>query len=222
MKYHKYQIGTTLRKMDPSRDPIFDLNKDQLELIGNASKIVLVILAAAGAITLAAVAPNIFTTLDKLYKLKGKKYTKRQKEIKTAQTFYYLKKSGLIKFTKNKNDIKLFLSSLGKKKVDQISFEALSITKPKKWDGRWWQVAADIPTKGYRQGADALRYKLKQMGFCSLQRTLWFYPYDPRKQLEIVLEHYNLGKFVTVMEVSRMDEQDEKVLKTYFNLHNTF
>lgn len=221
MSHSKYQIGTTLRKMDPNKDPIFNLSKEQIRLIGDASKIILAIIAAAGTITLAAVAPNIFIALDKLYKLKGKKYTKRQKEIKTAQTFYYLKKSGLIKFAKNTNDVRLFLSSLGKKKVEQIKFESLSVTKSKRWDGKWWQVAADIPTKECRQGADALRYKLKQMGFCSLQRTLWFYPYDPRKQIEIVAEHYGISKFVTVMEINRMDVQDEKVLKKYFNLHHT-
>ena len=83
-------------------------------------------------------------------------------------------------------------------------------------------MAADIPTKGYRQGADALRAKLKQMGFCPLQRTLWFYPYDPRKQLEVIVNHYGIGEFVTVMEISRMDIQDEKVLKKYFNLLRIF
>ncbi|MBI5530550.1 MAG: hypothetical protein HY918_03550 [Candidatus Doudnabacteria bacterium] len=220
MSYSKYKIGTTLRTADPTKDPIFDLNKEQIELIGNASKIILAVIAAAGIATLAATAPNIFVALDKLYKLKGKKLSKREKEIKTAHAFYYLKKSGLIKFTRDKNGVSLFLSSLGQKKMEQISFEALSVSKPKKWDGKWWQVAADIPTKGYRQGADALRTKLKQMGFCSLQRTLWFYPYDPRQQLEVIANHYGIDKFVTVMEISRMDIQDEKVLKKYFNLHH--
>jgi DNA-binding transcriptional regulator PaaX len=218
MSYSKYQIGTTLRTADPTKDPIFDLSKEQIELIGNASKIILAIIASAGMVTLAAVAPNIFIALDKLYKLKGLRLNKREKEIKAAHSFYYLKKSGLIKFTGDKKGISLFLSSLGQKKMEQIGFEALSVFKPKKWDGKWWQVAADIPTKGYRSGADALRQKLKQMGFCPLQRTLWFYPYDPRKQVEIVAEHYGISRFVTVMEISRMDLQDEKVLKKYFNL----
>ena len=222
MSYSKYQIGTILRKADPAKDPFFDLNKEQIELIGNASKIILAVIAGAGIITLAAIAPNIFIALDKLYKLRGKKLSKREREIKTAHAFYYLKKSGQIKFTKNKNDVKLFLTSLGQKKMEQISFDALSIAKPKKWDGKWWQVAADIPTKGHRQGADALRTKLKQMGFCSLQRTLWFYPYDPRKQLTIVTDHFGISKFVTVMEISRLDLQDEQVLKKYFNSHHTF
>lgn len=222
MPYSKYQIGTTLRKMDPAKDPVFELSPDQIGLIGDASKVILAVIASAGLITLAAVAPNILSAVGKLYKLKGKKLSKREKEIKAARAFYYLKNSGLIKFKTDKNEVKLFLSSLGKKKLKQISFQALQIIKPKKWDGKWWQVAADIPTKGYRQAADALRSKLKQMGFFSLQRTLWFYPYDPRKQLEVVLNHYNIGKFVTVMEISRMDVQDEKILKNYFNLNRVF
>ncbi len=208
--------------MDPSKDPIFELNSEQIKIIGDVSKVILVVIASAGLITLAAVAPNILSAVGKLYKFKGKKLTRREKEIKTARAFYYLKNSGLIKFKTTKNDVKLFLSSLGKKKMEQISFQALRVAKPKNWDGKWWQVAADIPTKGYRQAADALRSKLKQMGFFPLQRTLWFYPYDPRKQLEIVVNHYGIGKFVTIMEVSRMDIQDEKILKNYFNLNRIF
>ena len=58
--------------------------------------------------------------------------------------------------------------------------------------------------------------KLKDMGFYPLQRTLWFYPFDPRKELESVLRRYDIGRFVTVMEVNRLDKSDEKIMKKYF------
>jgi hypothetical protein len=78
-------------------------------------------------------------------------------------------------------------------------------------------VAADIPTKDHRQGADLLRRKLKQMGFYPLQRSLWFYPFDPRPEIEFICREFGVANFVTVMEINRLDVQDEKLLKKHFS-----
>ena len=78
--------------------------------------------------------------------------------------------------------------------------------------------AADIPTKNYRRGADMLRRKLKELGFFSLQRTLWFYPFDPRKELEYVVNSFGIANFVTLMEVSRLDRDDEEIMKKFFRV----
>lgn len=54
------------------------------------------------------------------------------------------------------------------------------------------------------------------MKFYPLQRTLWLYPYDPRLEIEFLIQHYGIERFVTVMEVNRLDRDDERVLKAYF------
>lgn len=193
------------------------LTREQAEKIHSIVGTALVIIGAAGAITIAAMAPNLIWALGKIAKdIKSVKFNQKEKTKKVAQTLYYLKRHNLIKFKPEKGDFWISLTDFGKKRLAKTGFYALSVPKQKKWDGKWWQVAADIPTLTHRAGADLLRQKLKNMGFYSLQRTLWFYPFDPRKELEFICQHYGVGQFVTVMEVSRMDMDDEKKLKDYF------
>ena len=199
-------------------DPLF--TEAQIESMKNASSVALAVVAAVGAMGIAVVAPNLLSALDGIFSKnhKYKNITNAGKKKKTAQVFYYLKKQGLIEFKEDKGVFKILLSKTGKRKSDELNLSVLKIQKAKHWDGKWWQVAADIPTKDYRTGADMLRRKLKQMGFFSLQRTLWFYPYDPRKEIEFVCQEYGIGQFVTVMEISRMDIQDEEKLRRVFGL----
>jgi len=196
----------------------FEFSEAQLESIKTVSGIILVILIFGGAVLLSAMAPNLFIALDKIFGAKrGRRLSNKQKQEKIAHAFYYLKKSGKIKMRPTAGDFKVYLTVRGKDRFQELSFESLKIKKPKFWNGRWWQVAADIPTKKYKRSADALRDKLKRMDFFPLQRTLWLYPHDPRKELQIVLEYYGINRFATVMEVLRVDKDDEKKLKKFFS-----
>lgn len=54
------------------------------------------------------------------------------------------------------------------------------------------------------------------MGFFPLQRTLWFYPYDPRSEVEFIITYYGIERFVTVMEIYRLDKDDESKMLSHF------
>src|ERR1051326_1331816 len=173
------------------------------------------IIAAGGIVALSAAAPNLIGALGKINS-SLKHLSKKDKAERIKREIYYLKKSGQIKIKRTAKEVFISLTRLGRKKLPKIAFHSLHIPKQKHWNHRWWQVAADIPTKDYRNAADALRTKLKQMGFYSLQRTLWFYPFDPRRELQFLINHYRISQFVTVMEVSRLDKADERILKSHF------
>ncbi len=145
MTYQK--INNLVTKGKPQAKSPKGLPDEDIQLLGSIAKIILVVVAGAGMVTLAVVAPNIFSAVGKLYKLKGRSITESEKETKIAQSFYYLKRSGLIKMKPDHAGLKLFLSKLGKKRVSALDFDALHIKKQPRWDGKWWQVAADIPTK---------------------------------------------------------------------------
>ncbi|OGE84822.1 MAG: hypothetical protein A3J48_01250 [Candidatus Doudnabacteria bacterium RIFCSPHIGHO2_02_FULL_46_11] len=87
--------------------------------------------------------------------------------------------------------------------------------KAAKWDGRWWAVLADIPVKD-RVWADQFRVKVKTLGFYPLQRTVWFYPFDPRDEIDFVAEFYHVYRFVTVIRVDKLNENDRQTLQKYF------
>ncbi|MDE2311729.1 MAG: hypothetical protein KGJ93_01390 [Patescibacteria group bacterium] len=193
------------------------LSAAQLAHLRSVSEIVLATVAVAGTVLLAAVAPNIFQAVDKLFIHKSrKKISFSKKKAKIQQAIYYLKRTGKIKVGASKGQLRVRLTNLGRKRVEEADFGSLAVPKPSGWNQKWWQVAADIPTKQYRQAADALRWKLKQMGFYSLQRTLWLYPYDPRRELQMVVDRFGVGRFVAVMEVSGLDKDDEGKMKRYF------
>ena len=218
--YTYNRAGTIIRNSLP-KEKRLRLTEEQIGKLKTVSSIALVIIGVAGIIALSAVAPNIFYALDKIFGNKAKKpqLSRRDKVAKVTRTFYYLKEQGLIKTRSQGNNLLVFLTSLGKRRLKKVDFESLAIKRPKSWNGKWWQVAADIPTKKYKRGADLLRMKLKDLGFFSLQRTLWFYPFDPREEIEFIVRHYGIARFVTVMEINHLDRDDEKKMKSFFRLH---
>lgn len=176
------------------------------------------LLAASGVIALSVLAPNLLMVIGHIFSARRKhgKILLKEKSAKVSKAIYYLKKHGYIRMTRHGQDWKIFLTSFGFKRLRQLNINSLQVPRPKKWDENWWQVAADIPTKEFRRAADAFREKLKQMHFYSLQRSLWFYPYDPRAEVDFIIKHYQIGRFVTVMEVSRLDLDDDKKMREYF------
>jgi DNA-binding transcriptional regulator PaaX len=134
------------------------------------------------------------------------------------RAFYYLRDSGLVKFHGESSNLKISLTEKAKKFLVKVGFRTASVNKPKVWDKKWWLVAADIPTKEHRLGADQFRAKLKNMNFYFLQKSLWIYPYDPRKEIKFIAETYGIERFITVMEINRLDVEDESKAKQFFGL----
>ena len=195
------------------------LSEQATRQLKSASSVALAMLASAGIISLSAVAPNVISAIGHF--TLQRKYPKRRSAFenpakKTAETFYYLKRSGLIRVKAQKNDLIITLTRLGRKKADELKFESLFIPKTKNWNKKWWLVAGDIPTRDHRWGADMLRKKLKDLNFYPLQRTLWVYPHDPKRELQFILDRFSIQNFVTLMEVSRLDKEDEKKVKKFF------
>lgn len=197
------------------KQPVF--TPEQIEKLKTAGGIALAVLMVAGILTLSAVAPNIFSAIGKIFqKPRGRRYSPKELQQKVTRTFYYLKSSGLIRMKPTKDDVKIFLTALAKRKIKHMQFETMQVETPKKWDEKWWQVAADIPTEEYRFAADALRIKLKSMHFYPLQRTLWFYPHDPRLEVDWIIRTYGIERFVTIMEIVRLDRNDEEQMEKFF------
>lgn len=197
---------------------IIKLSGEQLESLKTVSKIALIIIGVAGIVSAAVVAPNLLKAVNLFLPKKNryKKLSREEKIKKVEDSFYYLKRSGLVNFKENDGSWFLSLTNLGKQRLPKLNINSLLIAKPKEWDKRWWLVAADIPTKDYRKGADYLRRKLKVMGFYPMQRTLWLYPFDPRREIQFIIETSGIANFVTVIKVEQLDIEDEANAKNYF------
>lgn len=216
MKVYLKKTRTVIRKSVPKEIPPL-LNPLQVEKLKTASGVVLVLVGVAGAVLLSAAAPNAFIAIEKLFdkKQRFRHFSHKEKEQKVIRSFYYLKKHGYIRMKPTREDIKIYLTKLGRKKLQKMNLENLTIWKPKEWNKKWWAVAADIPTKKYKWAADLFRQKLKDMKFFHLQRTLWLYPHDPRQEMAYLARYYRIGRFVTLMEISRLDRDDEAAAKSF-------
>lgn len=215
IRYEK--IGAVIRKATPAEKPS-RFTPEQIEKLKSAGNVALAILLGSGVVALSAVAPNMFIAIEKLFlsKYPNRHLSKKEKDIKMSQAFYYLKRSGYIIMRPTARDFKIYVTKLGKRKWKKLEIETLTIPHPRSWNGTWWLVAADIPTKKHKRGADLLRQKLKDLQFFPLQRTLWIYPYDPRAEIEFISNYYGIGRFVTVMEINRLDLDDQEKIRDYF------
>ena len=197
----------------------FELTEKQIERLKTVGEVVLAVATIAGGFSLNLIAPNIFETVNKTpwarktYRSRDTKWKDQQRKI--TQSIYYLKRHGYVQLIPEGEDFKVKITKRGRKKVRRMQFENLQVSIPKSWDGKWWIVVADVP-KEYRYKADEFREKLKAMYFYPLQRTVWAFPFDSRDEVDFVAAYYWIERFVTLMEVSRLDPEDEGNLKKFF------
>lgn len=190
------------------------MNKTKYYFSGPKSEVAKDILAAliiTGAVTIAATSPYFIINI-----VKGLTGLKKHPNKRVYNAFYNLMEQGLINFYEKNNQIYISLTKNGKQKAGWMQIDDLKIKKPKKWDGRWRLVMFDISNmkKIYRE---ALRGKLKELGFCLFQKSVWIIPYDCTKEIKILKEFFGLkdSEFRFVLAGSIGDDGE---LKKIFGL----
>ena len=108
----------------------------------------------------------------------------------------------------------IVLTKKGKLKALTYHFEKMKI-KGEKWDEKWRLVVFDVPEKK-RKGRDALRDKIKKLGFYELQKSVFVFPYKCKDEIDFIIEFFNLRKYVRFGILESID--NEIHLKKIFNL----
>lgn len=83
-----------------------------------------------------------------------------------------------------------------------------SMDTPSYWDQRWRVVIFDIPVS-HGTHRRAFTYKLKQLGFYPLQRSVWVHPFPASKVIQQLCEVYGIEKFVTYLETNQITRANE-------------
>lgn len=168
------------------------------------AKDILAVLVLAGLLTIACTSPFFVTNLIKKFK-RLKKYPNK----KVYDTFYRLKKEGSINFYEKNNQIYISLTKKGKRKAGWMQIDNLKIKKPEKWDGKWRILLFDIAElkRTYRE---ALRGKLKDLGFQLFQKSAWITPYDCVKEVNLLKSFFGLNnkeaKLIVSSEITGAEE----------------
>jgi len=126
-----------------------------------------------------------------------------------------LEKKGYIALTKTEKGRMIKILKKGKRRYNQIQIENLRLTNSPRWDQKWRLFIFDIPEKR-RSYRDSLRRKIKKLGMYNIQRSVFAYPYDCRKELRLITEYYGLDKYTTYAEViySDIDRELHKHFKS--------
>jgi len=128
---------------------------------------------------------------------------------------YQLKRQKFIEYKiLPNNKVKAELTKKGRKRFEIYNFEDLKIKPSRNWDKKWRIVIFDIPEK--KKGArEALREKLKKLGFFRIQKSVWVYPYECKDEIDFVCEFFNVENYV--LYFSAPLESDHS-LRKYFKL----
>ncbi|MBI3631465.1 MAG: hypothetical protein HY219_01185 [Candidatus Staskawiczbacteria bacterium] len=109
----------------------------------------------------------------------------------------------------------IFLTEKGKIKTLKYKFSEMKIEN-KKWDGKWRIVVFDIPEK-IRRGRDALRWKIKELGFYELQKSVFVFPYECKNEINFIIEFFNLRQYARYGVLESID--NDKHLKKLFDIN---
>lgn len=174
------------------------------------TRVVLAVLLIAGTLTVAVMAPNIFSVMGK--RKRFRKYTNQQ--IRAA--LYGLRRRNIVEFVKEEDDeITIKLNYKEKDKIKKFAFDILSISKQKIWDGKWRVVIFDVPVQ-FNAARRAMMLKLKELGFYQLQKSVWLHPYPCEDEILFVASIFNIEKFINILVVEKILKEAD--LKKTFKL----
>jgi len=94
--------------------------------------------------------------------------------------------------------------------------DKLKIKKQKKWDRKWRLLIFDIADK-QKIKREALRGKLKELGFFQLQKSVWVCPYESKKQIILLRDFFDLASADMKIIIATEIENDGE-LKEFFGL----
>ena len=175
------------------------------------TKKILLTLAITGAFAIAATSPYFLINFARAY-FKNKKYDKR----KIAKTISRLKKNRLIILNEENGSFIVKLTEKGKKIIKKYQLKDLKIKTPKVWDGKWRVIIFDIPDKKKKKARDALRWKLKELNFYPLQKSVWVCPYPCEDEIHFLAELFEITPYVNIVLADKIFDDTE--LREYFKI----
>lgn len=173
-------------------------------------RILLTVAGIAGLTALlgiAAIAPNSLQML-KLFGVGNQKRNVRRAANR-------LKRQKLVKIYEKDGQEIIEITERGKQKILKYKFEAIKIPQQKKWDNIWRIVAFDIPEK-HKRARDALRMKLKKLGFLKLQQSVFIYPFQCKNEVDFIAGFFGIKKYISYIEAQKIENDDK--IKNHFKI----
>lgn len=185
------------------------------ERYSKLTKEILLGLMLVGAVAVASTSPRFLPGLFKQLYRKRKYLKKEFNNYKADQAFKRLRKNRLVIVKEKDGVFTVELTQKGKRKVQEIQFDNMCIEKPLTWDKKWRLVIFDIPNK-HTAARNALRRKMRDLDFYPLQKSVWVHPYPCKKEIQFLIELFNIGSYVNIVTADTI--YNDVKLRKRFNL----
>lgn len=106
--------------------------------------------------------------------------------IRFSQNLYYLKKKKLIRAFSRSKKRYIELTPRGRERAKYYFLRKKILRSKKKWDGKWRVVIFDI-SEDKKSKRELIRKWLKNIGLKELQRSVYIYPFNFKKQLDLMV-----------------------------------
>jgi len=163
---------------------------------------------------------SVLPLFDKanVYRVPLKEYWKFRENDKRKfdQELYRLKREGFINKYFDGKEYFIELSERGKNLLRRNVTEDLTISVPKKWDGKWHIVIFDVPNEK-KEKRDVVRYKLKTLGFVELQESVYVFPFDCSCEVRLLKQMYIIEPYVQYIVADRI-ETEKDLIKIFYDL----
>jgi hypothetical protein len=167
-----------------------------------------------GILILSTITPTLPTQLLRAY-IKSKRFQRSLflRDLKRLQA-----RECLAYYELPDGSLKIVLKSRGRQIALRYKFNELRIKIPPRWDGKWRLVMFDIPhTK--KSAREALRQKLKELGFYQLQKSVFIFPYECANEIDFISEVFEIRNHILLITTN--DFEGAEKLKYRFGLLKT-
>jgi DNA-binding transcriptional regulator PaaX len=103
------------------------------------------------------------------------------------------------------------LTENGRQMILRFNPDNMTIPIPAKWNRVWHLVIYDIP-HSKKAARDALRRKLRELGFFEWQKSVFIYPYPCREQIDFIIEFFDIRPYVRQADIINPTNEAELLL----------
>lgn len=102
----------------------------------------------------------------------------------------------------------IVLTEQGTEKAKALTYnlDTMKTKLPSKWDGKWHIVIFDIPTD-LKKVREAIRFHLRRLGFYSLQKSVFVYPFECQNEIDFLIEFFGVRRYVRQVTADYIDNE---------------
>lgn len=134
---------------------------------------------------------------------------------KIYETLRYLKARGYILDVVAEKERYIEVTDKGKQRIRDFNFWLQPLQCPTRWDRKWRIIIFDIPIK-HNKKRHSFREQLLIWGFVPIQRSVYAFPFDCRKEINALIEDLKLYGTVKYM-IAEIIEGEEQIINHFLN-----